>query len=79
MAPVERTLTRGEAGGASGMFTISLIRPGPGRPVAEHWTYQDRAAALSDLGWIAQHVVPGTELVLRDPEGADLLRMARMT
>lgn len=67
----------GEARGASGMFTLTLVKPGPGRQVAEHWSYDERAQALDDLGWIAERVAPGTELVLRDPEGNDLLRVAR--
>ncbi len=67
----------GAAAGATGMFTVTLIRPGPGRQIAEHWAYDGRAQALDDLGWIAERVAPGTELVLRDPEGVELLRMAR--
>jgi hypothetical protein len=74
----EGTPTRGEAGGASGMFTITLVKPGPGRQVVEHWAYDERAEALADLGWIAERVPAGTELVLRDPEGTDLLRLAKM-
>ena len=68
----------GEAAGASGMFTITLIRPGPIRGVIEHWAYDDRAHALDEIGWIAQRVGSGTELVLRDPEGNDLFRLARI-
>lgn len=68
----------GAAAGATGMFTVTLLRPGPGRPVAEHWAYDERAQALDDLGWIADRVAPGTELVLRDPEGVDLLRVAKL-
>jgi hypothetical protein len=60
------------------MFTITLVKPGPGRPIAEHWAYDGRAEALDDLGWIAERVAPGTELVLRDPEGLDLLRVAKL-
>jgi hypothetical protein len=67
----------GAAAGASGMFSITLMRPGPGRQVAEHWAYDERAQALDDLGWIAERVAPGTELVLRDPEGVDLLRVTK--
>ena len=67
----------GHAAGASGMFTVTLIRPGPGRQVAEHWAYDERSQALDDLGWIAERVPPGTELVLRDPEGVDLLRVTK--
>ena len=67
----------GAAAGASGMFSITLVRPGPGRQVAEHWAYDERAQALDDLGWIAERVTPGTELVLRDPEGVDLLRVTK--
>jgi hypothetical protein len=67
----------GAAAGASGMFSITLDRPGPGRQVAEHWAYDERAQALDDLGWIAERVTPGTELVLRDPEGVDLLRVTK--
>jgi hypothetical protein len=67
----------GEAAGASGMFTVTLIRPGPGRQVAEHWAYDERAQALDEIGWIAERVPPGTELVLRDPEGVDLLRVTK--
>lgn len=67
----------GEAVGASGMFTVTLVKPGPGRQVAEHWAYGERAEALDDLGWIAERVAPGTELVLRDPAGNDLLRLAK--
>jgi hypothetical protein len=70
--------TRGEASGASGMHTISLIRPGPGRPLAEHWAYDTRAQALAELGLIAERAPPGTELVLRDPEGVDQLRVAKL-
>ena len=69
----------GAATGATGLFTVTLVRPGPGRPVAEHWAYDDRAGALDDMGWIAERVVPGTELVLRDPEGVELLRLARLS
>jgi hypothetical protein len=76
--PERGTMTRGAAGGASGMFTVTLIRPGPGRQVAEHWAYDDRAQALDEIGWIAERVPPGTELVLRDPEGLDLLRVTKM-
>lgn len=67
----------GAATGASGLFTVTLFKPGPTRGVLEHWAYDDRAHALDDLGWIAERVPPGTELLLRDPEGNDLLRMAR--
>jgi hypothetical protein len=75
---VERISTRGEAGGASGMFTVTLVKPGPGRPVVEHWAYDTREEALAELGWIAERVPAGTELVLRDPEGADQLRLVKM-
>lgn len=68
----------GAAAGASGMFSITLVKPGPGRGVAEHYAYDDRAHALDDLGWIAERIAPGTELVLRDPEGEELLRVAKM-
>jgi len=74
----ERPTTRGEAGGASGLHTISLIRPGPDRPLAEHWAYDTRAQALAELGLIAERAPPGTEIVLRDPEGVDQLRLARL-
>jgi hypothetical protein len=68
----------GMAAGASGNFTITLFPPGSGRnSVVEHWAYDDRAHALDEIGWIAQRVPPGTELLLRDPEGNDLLRLAR--
>lgn len=67
----------GMAAGASGHFTITLFQPGSGRGVLEHWAYDDRAHALDEIGWIAQRVPPGTELLLRDPEGNDLLRVAR--
>ncbi|WP_439599280.1 hypothetical protein [Falsiroseomonas sp.] len=65
------------ARGASGLFTITLIKPGPGRGILEHWGYDDRAHALDEIGWLAERVAPGTELVLRDPEGNDLFRVAR--
>ncbi len=68
----------GEAAGASGMFAVTLVRPGPGRQVAEHWTYDSRSEALAEIGLIAERVPPGTELVLRDPEGTDLLRLAKL-
>jgi hypothetical protein len=74
----EGTPTRGEAGGASGMFTVTLVKPGPGRQVAEHWAYDTRDQALAELGLIADRVPPATELVLRDPEGTDLLRIAKL-
>jgi len=70
--------TAGEAAGASGMFTVTLERPGPGRQVAEHWAYDDLAEALADIGTIAERVPPGTEMVLRNPEGTDLLRLAKL-
>jgi hypothetical protein len=60
------------------MFTVTIVKPGPGRPIQEHWAYDDRDAALAELGLILERVPPGTELVLRDPEGQDLLRVARM-
>lgn len=70
-------MAMGEASGATGMYTVIIVRPGPGRPIAEHWAYDDHAAALAELGMILTRVVPGTELVLRDPVGVDLLRVAR--
>ena len=70
--------TPGEGRGATGQFTVTVVRPGPGRAVAEHWAYDSRAHAIDELGWIAERVPPGTELVLRDPEGLDLLRISRM-
>ncbi len=63
---------------ATGQFTVTVLRPGPGRGVAEHWAYDDRAHALDELGWIADRMPPGTELILRDPEGQDLMRISRM-
>jgi hypothetical protein len=69
---------RGEAGGASGMFTITLLRPGPGHLVQEHWAYDEHGQALAELGLIAERVPSGTEMVLRDPEGTDLLRIAKL-
>jgi hypothetical protein len=68
----------GQAAGASGMFTVTLTIPGPGRQVAEHWAYDTHAQALAELGLIAERVPAGTELVLRDPEGTDLLRIAKL-
>jgi hypothetical protein len=70
--------TAGGAIGATGQFTITLVRPGKGRPVAEHWAYDERALALAEIGLIAERVAAGTELVLRDPEGNDLLRVAKL-
>jgi hypothetical protein len=67
----------GAAAGASGFFTVTLVKPGPGRQMAEHWAYEERAQALDEIGWIAERVPPGTELVLRDPEGVDLLRVTK--
>ncbi len=64
--------------GATGLFTITLIKPGPGRGVMEHWAYDDRAHALDEIGWLAERVAPGTELVVRDPEGNELFRVARI-
>jgi hypothetical protein len=69
---------RGEAAGASGLFTLSIVRPGPGRPIVEHWSYDTRAQALAELGLVAERVPNGTEIVLRDPEGTDLLRISRL-
>lgn len=73
----DASVSAGEANGATGMFTVTIVRPGAGRPIAEHWAYDDRMAALAELGMILTRVVPGTELVLRDPVGVDLLRVAR--
>ncbi|NKC32615.1 hypothetical protein [Falsiroseomonas selenitidurans] len=67
----------GTAQGATGLFTVTVVKPGPTRGVIEHWAYDDRAHALDEIGWIAERVAPGTELVLRDPEGNDLFRVAR--
>jgi hypothetical protein len=67
----------GAAAGATGLFTITLIRPGPDRGMMEHWAYDDRAHALDEIGWLAERVAPGTEMILRDPEGNDLFRVAR--
>jgi hypothetical protein len=74
--PVERP-------GATGTYTITILRPGAARtggprPVAEHWAYDDRGAAMGELGLILDRVAPGTELVLRDPDGIDVLRVARV-
>ena len=68
---------------AIGTYTVTLLHPAEGRaggprPVAEHWAYDDRGAALAELGLILDRVPPGTELVLRDPDGIDLLRVARV-
>ena len=70
-------MATGEGHGATGMFTVTIVRPAAGRPVAEHWAYDSHAAALAEFGLILERVVPGTELVLRDPIGVDLLRVAR--
>jgi hypothetical protein len=43
----------------------------------EHWGYDDRAHALDDLGWLLERVAPGTEVVVKDPEGVELFRAAR--
>jgi hypothetical protein len=68
----------GAASGASGLFTVTVIRPGPHRGVVEHIAYDMRSEALEEIGWIAERAPPGAELVLRDPEGADLMRLARL-
>jgi hypothetical protein len=68
----------GRAVGASGLFTITIIKPETQRDVAEHWAYDGRAEALDELGLILDRVTPGTELVLRDPEGLELMRVARL-
>ena len=83
MRTTGEAMAAGDAGGATGTFTVTIVRPGatrPGapRPVAEHWAYGEREAALADLGPILDRTPPGTELVLRDPEGLDLLRVARL-
>ncbi len=68
----------GRAAGASGLFTLTIIKPETQRDVAEHWAYDERAQALDELGLILDRVTPGTELVLRDPEGLELMRVARL-
>lgn len=73
-APPDRT---------SGTYTVTLLRPagaraGGQRPIMEHWAYDDRSTAVGELGTILDRVPPGTELVLRDPDGIDLLRVARL-
>jgi hypothetical protein len=68
----------GRAAGASGLFTVTIIKPETQRDVAEHWAYDGRAQALDELGLILERVTPGTELVLRDPEGVELMRVARL-
>lgn len=73
----EAAVAAGEARGATGMHTVTIVRPVAGRPVAEHWAYDSHDAALADLGLILERVAPGTELVLRDPTGTDLLRVVR--
>ena len=72
-----------QPGRAGGTYTVTIVRPGGARaggprPVAEHWAYDDRGAAVAELGTILDRVAPGTELVLRDPDGIDLLRVARL-
>jgi len=67
----------GAAAGASGLFTVTLLKPGSARGVMEHWGYDDRAHALDDLGWLLERVAPGTEVVVKDPEGTELFRVAR--
>jgi hypothetical protein len=68
----------GAAAGASGLFTVTVIRPGRERGVVEHIAYGERAQAMEEIGWIAERAPLGAELVLRDPEGADLMRLARL-
>ena len=78
--PAQETEPPGRSGGS---YTVTMLRPGSARPglpppVVEHWAYDDRSAALAELGTILDRVPPGTELVLRDPDGIDLLRVARV-
>ena len=78
--PAQGTEPPGRSGG---FYTVTMLRPGSARPgspppVVEHWAYDDRSAALTELGTILDRVPPGTELVLRDPDGIDLLRVARL-
>jgi hypothetical protein len=68
----------GRAAGASGLFTLTIIKPETQRDVAEHWAYDERAQALEELGMVLERVTPGTELVLRDPEGVELMRVAKL-
>ena len=80
---MDRVRSRARRGGATGIFTITLLRAGAirvggSRPVTEHWAYDGRAQALDELGLILERVTPGTELVLRDPEGVELMRVARL-
>jgi hypothetical protein len=70
-------------GRSGGTYTVTTLRPGGARPglpppIVEHWAYDDRGAAVAELGAILDRVAPGTELVLRDPEGIDLMRVARL-
>ena len=78
--PAQETEPPGRSGGS---YTVTMLRPGSARPglpppVVEHWAYDDRSAALAELGTILDRVPPGTELVLRDPDAIDLLRVARL-
>jgi hypothetical protein len=68
----------GRAAGATGMFSVTIIKPETQRDVAEHWAYDERAQAIDELGLILDRVAPGTELVLRDPEGVELMRVAKL-
>ena len=43
----------GAAAGATGSFTVTLVKPGPGRGIMEHWAYDERGEALAALGLIA--------------------------
>lgn len=81
--PAEWDADSDRRGRTAGTFTVTILRPGRARaggprPVAEHWAYDDRGAAVAELGMILDRVAPGTELVLRDPDGIDLLRVARV-
>lgn len=61
----------------TGSFTVTVISPGPDRRPALHEVFDDQATALAEIGFLAIEAPPGSAIVLRDPNGDDLLRLMR--
>ena len=59
------------------MFTVSVLLPGPERQVARHELFDDRASAVDEIGRLALEAPPGSVLILRDPDGNDVMRLER--
>ena len=61
----------------TGSFTVTVLAPGPDRRPVLHEVFDDKATALGEIGFLAIEAPPASMIVLRDPNGDDVLRLMR--